>query len=163
MGRVFTGAVTQLPGSTASPAANVVLVVEILMGIALLGGTALARLRRFRAHACCQSAVVLLNLVVIASFMVPSFHRGVEPEIPSHLGRSYYLLATFHGILGIVAELMGLYVLLVAGTKLLPERLRFTSYKTWMRLALVLWWLALVLGLATYYRWYVLPLHSTKL
>jgi hypothetical protein len=31
-----------------------------------------------------------------------------------------------------------------------------------MRLALVLWWLDLVLGLVTYYRWYILPLHSAK-
>jgi uncharacterized membrane protein YozB (DUF420 family) len=152
-----------IPGSAAPPAANIVLAVELMMGLALIGGTVLARHRRFKAHAWCQSAVVLLNLVVIASFMAPSFRRGVEPGIPSHLGRSYYLLAILHGILGVAAELIGLYVLLVAGTKFLPERLRFTRYKAWMRLALVVWWLDLLLGLATYYRWYVLPLHSTKL
>lgn len=137
-----------------------VLVIEVLMGLALMGGMVLARRRRFKAHAWCQSAVVLLNLLVIGSFMAPSFHRGVVPGIPSHLGRSYYLLATLHGILGLTAELFGLHVLLVAGTKLLSERLRFTRYKPWMRVALVLWWLDLIFGLATYYRWYVLPLHS---
>jgi uncharacterized membrane protein YozB (DUF420 family) len=140
-----------------------VLVVEIIMGLALIGGMLLARRRQFKAHAWCQSTVVLLNLLVIGSFMLPSFHRGVEPGIPSHLGRSYYLLAALHGTLGLAAELFGIYVLLVAGTKLLPERFRFTRYKAWMRLALVLWWLDLVLGLATYYRWYILPLHSAKL
>jgi uncharacterized membrane protein YozB (DUF420 family) len=163
MGRVFSAAVTQFLASAAPLTAKVVLVIEVIMGLALLGGMVLARSKRFKAHAWCQSAVVLLNLVVIASFMVPSFHRGVEPGIPSHLGRSYYLLATLHGTLGIAAELLGLYVLLVAGTKFLPERLRFTRYEAWMRLALVAWWLDLLLGLATYYRWYVLPLHSTKL
>ena len=151
-----------IPGSAAPPAADFVLVVEIVMGIALLGGMALAWRKRFKAHAWCQSAVVLLNLVVIVSFMAPSFHRGVEPGIPSHLGRSYYLLATLHGIVGVAAELMALYILLVAGTEFLPERLRFTRYQVWMRLALVVWWLDLLLGLATYCRWYVLPLHSTK-
>jgi uncharacterized membrane protein YozB (DUF420 family) len=155
--------VTQFLASAAPPAANVVLVVEVIMGLALIGGTVLARRKRFKAHAWCQSAVVLLNLLVIGSFMLPSFHRGVEPGIPSHLGRSYYLLATLHGTLGLAAELFGIYVLLVAGAKLLPERFRFTRYKPWMRLALVLWWLDLVLGLATYYRWYILPLHSAKL
>lgn len=145
---------TQFFGNAAPPAANVVLAVEVLMGLALLYGTVLARRKRFKAHAWCQFTVVLLNLLVIGSFMVPSFHRAVEPGIPSHLGRSYYLLATLHGILGLAAELFGLYVLMVAGTKLLPEQLRFTRYKLWMRAVLVVWWLELVLGLATYHRWY---------
>ena len=147
-------AVTQFFGSAAPPAANAVLAVEVIMGLALMGGTMLARRKRFKSHAWCQSTVVLLNLLVIGSFMVPSFHRAVEPGIPSHLGRSYYLLPTVHGILGLTAELFGLYILLVAGTKLLPESLRFTRYKPWMRVALLLWWLDLVLGLATYLRWY---------
>src|SRR5579859_249519 len=153
---------TQFLASAAPPAANVVLLVEIAMGVALIGGAVLARRRRFKAHAWCQAAVVLLNLVVIASFMAPSFQRGVVPGIPSHLGRSYYFLAVCHGILGLIAELFGLYILLVAGTKFLPESFRFTRYKVWMRMALVLWWLDLILGLATYFRWYVLPLHSAK-
>src|SRR5690349_24754680 len=104
------------------------------MGLALIGGTILARRKHFKAHAWCQATVVLLSLVVIASFMVPSFHRGVMPGIPSRLGRSYYLLATLHGIFGLTAELFGLYILLVAGTKLLPQQLRFTRYRPWMRL-----------------------------
>jgi hypothetical protein len=33
--------------------------------------------------------------------------------------------------------------------------LRMTNYKAWMRSVLILWWLALSLGLATYVRWYV--------
>jgi uncharacterized membrane protein YozB (DUF420 family) len=50
---------------------------------------------------------------------------------------------------------MGLYILLAAGTKLLPQKLRITNYKMWMRSVLALWWLVLLLGLATYARWYV--------
>jgi len=141
--------------SAAPPAANAALAVEFVMGVALAGGMILARRKRFKAHAVCQTAVVLFNLVVIATFMAPSFRHGVLPGIPSHLGRSYYLLATAHGVLGIIAELLGLYILLVAGTKLLPPRLRFTRYKPWMRMALAVWWLDLLLGLATYLRWYV--------
>lgn len=141
--------------SAAPPAANAALAVETVMGAALIGGTWLTRRKRFRAHAICQTAVVLLNLAVIALFMVPSFHRAVMPGIPSHLGRSYYLLATAHGAFGIIAELLGLYILLVAGTRILPEWVRFTCYKPWMRAALALWWLDLLLGLATYVRWYV--------
>jgi uncharacterized membrane protein YozB (DUF420 family) len=86
--------------------------------------------------------------------MLPSFRRAVEPGIPSRLAKSYYWLATAHGIVGIVAELLGLYVLLVAGTTLVPKAIRFTRYKPWMRNTFIVWWLAILLGVLTYLRWY---------
>jgi uncharacterized membrane protein YozB (DUF420 family) len=141
---------------TAAPrAANVVLVLEIAMGIGLLLGARLARKRRFRQHAWCQSAIVLLNLAVVAVMMIPSFRVHVLPRVPDKLGKAYYALATTHGAFGTVTELAGLYVLLSAGTSLLPDKLRITKYKVWMRSVLVLWWIVLLLGIATYTRWYV--------
>jgi len=141
--------------TTAPYAANVVLVLEITMGVGLLAGARLARKRRFRQHAWCQSAIVLLNLAVVAVVMIPSFHVHVLPKIPAKLGKAYYALATAHAALGTITELAGLYILLSAGTSLLPEKFRITKYKAWMRTVLVLWWVVLLLGLATYLRWYV--------
>jgi uncharacterized membrane protein YozB (DUF420 family) len=141
---------------TAAPrAANVVLVLEIAMGICLLLGARLARKRRFRQHAWCQSAIVLLNLAVVTVMMIPSFGVHVLPRVPARLGKAYYALATTHGAFGTVTELAGLYVLLSAGTSLMPRKLRITKYKVWMRTVLALWWVVLVLGMATYTRWYV--------
>jgi uncharacterized membrane protein YozB (DUF420 family) len=141
---------------TAAPrAANVVLVLEIAMGIGLLLGARLARKKCFRQHAWCQSAIVLLNLAVVAVMMIPSFRVHVLPRVPAKLGKTYYALATTHAAFGAVTELAGLYVLLSAGTNLLPEKLRITRYKLWMRTVLVLWWVVLLLGMATYTRWYV--------
>ncbi len=137
---------------------DLTLVIEVAMGAALLVGMGLARRRRLLAHAWCQSIVVLLNLVVIILIMTPSFSRQVASQIPSSLGDSYYALAAAHAALGTVAELLGIYILLVAGTNVLPKRLRLTPYKPWMRTALVLWWLVLLLGVGTYVRWYVAPL-----
>ena len=141
---------------TAAPrGANVVLVLEIAMGVGLLVGARLARKGRFRQHAWCQSVIVLLNLAVVAVMMIPSFRVRVLPRVPAKLGRAYYALATTHGAFGTVTELAGLYILLSAGTSVLPERLRITKYKVWMRSVLVLWWVVLLLGIATYTRWYV--------
>jgi uncharacterized membrane protein YozB (DUF420 family) len=141
---------------TAAPrAVNVVLVLEIAMGIGLLLGAWLARKRRFQQHAWCQSAIVLLNLAVVAVMMIPSFRVHVLPRVPSKLGKAYYALATTHGAFGTVTELAGLYILLSAGTSVLPEKVRITKYKVWMRSVLVLWWVVLLLGMATYTRWYV--------
>jgi uncharacterized membrane protein YozB (DUF420 family) len=135
--------------------ANVILLLEIVMGVGLLIGALLARRRRFRAHAWCQSAIVLLNLAVIVLVMIPSFRAHVSPQIPLKLGKPYYALATAHAVLGTIAEIAGLYILLAAGTSVLPETFRITNYKLWMRTVLVLWWVVLLSGLATYARWYV--------
>ena len=141
---------------TAAPlGAKVVLVLEIAMGIGLLLGARLARKGRFRQHAWCQSIIVLLNLAVVMVMMIPSFRVHVWPGVPAKLDKAYYALATTHGSFGTVAGLAGLYVVLSAGTKVLPEKLRITKYKAWMRSVLVLWWVVLLLGMATYARWYV--------
>ncbi|EEF57499.1 hypothetical protein [Pedosphaera parvula] len=143
-------------------AANLTLVIELAMGFALIFGVGLVWRRRYRAHAICQSTVVLLNLVVIGLVMMPSFRSQVAPVIPHRLHDSYFAIATAHAAVGVIAELFGIYILLVAGTNLLPRRLRFSNYKPWMRTALALWWLALLLGLTTYARWYIAP-PSTQL
>jgi hypothetical protein len=141
-------------GTQAPLYADLVLLFELAMGATLLMGAWLARIKRYRWHAWCQSVVVLLNLVVVLLVMVPSFRVRVAPKLPAKLGRAHYALATTHAALGSVAEIGGLYILLAAGTKLLPQRIRMTDYKLWMRSLLVLWWLVLLLGLATYARWY---------
>jgi len=142
-------------GTVAPPYAHLTLLLEIAMGVGLLIGAWLARRRRFRQHAWCQSAIVLLNLAVIVLVMMPSFRVHVSPRIPIKLGKSYYALATAHATLGSVTEILALYILLAAGSGVLPEKFRITKYKAWMRTVLVLWWFVLLLGLATYVRWYV--------
>lgn len=144
-------------GTGAPLAADVNLVAQLAMGAALIVGTFLARQRRDTAHGICQMAVLLLNLVPIVAVMWPSFHKQVLPRLSLHLRHRYYAVAAAHAALGGAAEVLGLYVLLVAGTNLVPRRLRFRNWKVWMRAVLVVWWVALLVGLATYYWWYVEP------
>jgi len=142
-------------GTAAPFYVDLVLLLELTMGLALMIGAFFARLGKFRAHAWCQSAVVLLNAVVIAFVMLPSFHRQVWPRIPLRLVKSFYAMATAHAALGAIVECAALYILLAAGTTLMPEKLRLIRYKLWMRTVLVSWWAVIFLGTATYGRWYV--------
>jgi uncharacterized membrane protein YozB (DUF420 family) len=144
-------------GTGATFAADLNLVMQALMGSALVVGTFLARRKRYTAHGICQTTVLLLNLVTIALVMGPSFHRQVVPALPEHLGDRYYAVATGHAALGIAAELLGLYIVLVAGTNFVPRRLRFQRWKLWMRAELALWWVVLLTGVGAYYAWYVAP------
>lgn len=143
--------------SAATWQANMALLIEATMGIALVTGAVLARRRHFRAHAWCQSAVVLLNLVVIGFAMAPSFYQQLAPKIPRFSHSSYYAIAAGHAALGVVAEVLALYIILAAGTKVLPKCLLLRNYRLWMRVTLALWWVVLLLGAATYARWYIHP------
>jgi hypothetical protein len=65
--------------------------------------------KRYRAHGICQTTVLLLNLLMIVLVMGPSFQRQVKPALFKVPHKWYYEAAAMHGVLGIVAELLGLY------------------------------------------------------
>lgn len=140
-------------GTGAPFASDLNLALQLSMAAALGVGMALARRKHYRVHAVCQSAVVLLNLALIAVIMLPAFRLGVLPALPAGMAKPYYSIATLHAAAGGAAQLLGIYIVIAAGTKLLPERLRLKNYKRWMRAELALWWLVVVLGAATYYIW----------
>jgi plastocyanin len=134
-------------------AANLALQFLMVLGLSL--GMFLARRKHFREHGWLQTILVLLNIVLIAAIMLPSYRRQVVPNLSLSFRDNYYAIASLHAALGLAAELLALYVVLVAGTSLLPKWLRFPNYKPWMRATLALWWLAFLLGCGTYYVWYV--------
>jgi uncharacterized membrane protein YozB (DUF420 family) len=142
-------------GTYANFRADLNLMLQILMGIVLLAGMWLARAKRYRAHAACQASVLILNLFLIALVMWPSFHQHVRPRLPARWTKPYVLVATVHGVLGAAAEIFGLYILVVAGTDLLPASWCFRRWRLWMRVELALWWIVLLSGTVTYFVWYV--------
>jgi uncharacterized membrane protein YozB (DUF420 family) len=145
-------------GTGATFGADLNLIVQLIMGVALVAGVVLAKGRRYRAHGICQSTVLLLNLIMIALVMGPSFRLQVTPALPRGLHKHYYAAAAVHGFFGIAAELLGLYIVLVAGTNVVPQSLRFKNWKPWMRVEFILWAFVLLTGLATYCAWYIAPL-----
>ena len=147
-------AVERFLGTHAGYRADLNLTIQIAMGVALIFGAFLARAKRFVTHGICQTVVLVLNLVMIYFSMWPSFHSHVLPRLPKRLGKRFYAVATIHGVLGVLAEILGLYIVLVAGTRILPETWRFKRWKLWMRIELALWWIVLLMGVITYWVWY---------
>jgi uncharacterized membrane protein YozB (DUF420 family) len=144
-------------GTGATFEADLNLIVQVMMGGALFAGAVLARNKRYQAHGICQTVVLLLNLLMIGLVMWPSFEQQVQPALSKLPHRLYYRVAAVHAVLGIAAELLGLYIVVVAATNILPEWLRFTHWKRWMRTELLLWAIVLLTGVGTYYTWYVAP------
>jgi uncharacterized membrane protein YozB (DUF420 family) len=144
-------------GSGATFEADVNLAVQLLMAAALVVGVVLAKRRHYKAHGICQTTVMLLNLLMIGLVMWPSFQRHVNPRRPKLLHKAYYAAPAIHVALGMTAELLGLYIVLVAGTNVLPACLRFNNWRLWMRTEFVLWFVVVISGMGTYYAWYIAP------
>ena len=81
-------------GTGATLRADLNLAIQVAMGILLLVGMALARRKKFREHKYCQVTVILLNLILIATIMLPSLHHQVGPQLPHGLRESYFAIAT---------------------------------------------------------------------
>jgi uncharacterized membrane protein YozB (DUF420 family) len=144
-------------GTGATFGADLNLVIQLIMGAALIAGGLLAKQKRYRAHGICQTTVLLLNLLMIGLVMGPSFQQQVKPVLSKVLHKWYYEAAASHAVLGITAEVLGLYIVTVAGTDLLPQWLRFKNWKWWMRTELAVWTIVLLSGVGTYCAWYVAP------
>jgi uncharacterized membrane protein YozB (DUF420 family) len=144
-------------GTGATFEADLNLVVQLVMGGALVVGGVLAKQKRYTAHAICQTTVLLLNLLMIGLVMWPRFRQQVKPTLPRVLHKSYYAAPVVHAALGMTAELLGLYIVLVAGTNVLPTWLRFKNWKRWMQMEFVLWLVVVISGVGTYYAWYIAP------
>src|SRR5439155_23791954 len=115
-------------GTGATFGADLNLVVQFIMGAALVAGAALAKKKRYTAHGICQTTVLLLNLIMLSLVMLPSFRLQVVPAFPRVSRKRYYAVAAIHGFLGVDAQLLGLYIRLVAGTNIVLQWLRFTRW-----------------------------------
>jgi uncharacterized membrane protein YozB (DUF420 family) len=142
-------------GTYAPSTSDMVAVFEVVIAIVLLIGMFVVRRGHVRAHMYIQSSMVLLNIPIVLAWMVPQYLEYVLPDLASEFSNQFYWVPTLMLIAGVAAESLGIYILLVAGTPWVPERFRFRRYKLWMRTELILWWSVIVLGLSTYYVWYV--------
>jgi uncharacterized membrane protein YozB (DUF420 family) len=137
--------------------ALIVLYAEVAIAVLLVVGWALVRLGHVRAHRAIQGSMVLVNIPIVLVAMFPNYWDYIVPGLPGAIGQPIYLYSTIMLVAGAVAEALGVYIVLVAGTNLIPTRFRFRRYKLWMRTELGLWWLVVVAGIATYYYLWVAP------
>src|ERR1700691_6582778 len=124
---------TSIFAAPAPAASDLVAVLEVGIAVLLLVGGLLVRRGHVRAHVIIQSSMVLVNIPIVLVWMVPQYLSYVLPALGSEIAEPSYLLPTIMLGAGAAAEVLGIYIMLVAGTNLVPERFRFRRYKLWMR------------------------------
>jgi uncharacterized membrane protein YozB (DUF420 family) len=141
--------------------ATINLIVQVAVLVLLMGGYWLKRIQKFRQHGITMLAAVILHIITVLAVMLPSFVLGVIPLIFDGASFALAMVASFHGIMGIIAAVLGVWI--VTSWRLRAS-LQYCGgsapKKKLMRLTLILWVIALLLGILLYLHFYttILPL-----
>jgi plastocyanin len=131
------------------------LVAQLLILAGLWVGFVFARRRNFRYHRRMQTSMVLANSFFIVFVMFTSFYNYVIAG-GTTTGTVANLMMV-HGLVGLVAELTGIYLILRMNTHILPEWLCVQNFKLVMRTLLGTWTVLVALGLGIYSARYLAP------
>jgi len=142
-------------GTNANFAADMTLLLSIIVAILFTVGAVLARKQQYRLHGRVQTAGAIINTVLVLWLMIIPFFDFVvrdfaDPVRPA----SFYWITTLHASVGLVAFVFGNYVVL-RGHNLMIKPLRFNNYKLYMRVAYGLYMAATLLGIWVYITWFV--------
>ena len=135
--------------------ADINLGAQLAMLAGLWVGFYFAHTGRIRKHRNTQTTMVLTNLVFIFLFMGWSFWNFVIAG--GTTGGIIARLMMAHGILGILAEGSGIYLILRMRTQVIPPRFRVSNFKPVMQTTLGLWTILVLMGVGVYYYRYLEP------
>jgi uncharacterized membrane protein YozB (DUF420 family) len=141
-------------GTNANFAADLTLVIMLLVAALFSFGFYLARSENFNAHKWVQTSGALLNLIMVLWMMVLPFRDFIIQDQGGPRERFFYIVTALHALIGLSATIFGLFVVL-RGHNLMPKFLRFNNYKPFMRTAYTLYLVATLVGVAVYLVWFV--------
>ena len=141
-------------GTRANLFSDINLITQLVLLVGLTVGAVFARRGNISTHQYNQTTWVLINIVLTIFIMIMSFSENILPGIPANLSEAHAAISTIHAGLGTLTILCGVYLLLRMN-QLIPKKYRIKWWKNLMRLTLGLYWLVGLLGIATYYIWYI--------
>lgn len=145
-------------GTGASLTADLTLIAYLLLLVpGMVIGFFFARRKWFEPHhKLTMTTLTLINWGLIAFVMIVSYSRTVAPQLPAGLSQLDLLLPTIHLITGLSAQCLASYLVIrMWFENSLPDALKVSNIKRYMRLTLALWLITVVLGVTTYVVWYV--------
>jgi uncharacterized membrane protein YozB (DUF420 family) len=125
------------------------LIIQIIVLFLLIYGYFLKRKLKFRQHGITMTVAFILHLSLVFYVMIPSFVWAVVPEyiVPTPLG-IHSVVGIIHGILGIIALLLGAY--LVGSWRLSKNIQGCINRKKFMLKTLTVWIATLIFGIILY-------------
>ncbi len=141
-------------GTNANFAADMTLVLSLLVAAMFTVGFWLARREKYDAHKWVQTAGAVLNIILVLWLMILPYRDFIVRDAGGPRESVFYYVTTIHATVGFFAFVFGNYVVL-RGHNLVPQALRFNKYKPYMRTAYGLYILSTLLGVWVYVTWFV--------
>lgn len=160
-------------GTNANFAADMTLVLSILIGLTFTFGAFLAKRAQaiearytktdpqfaqakklFRQHRWVQTAGAVLNIILVFWLMLLPYRDFVIRDSGGPRESLFYVITTTHAVVGLFAFVFGNFVVL-RGNNLMISALKFNNYKPYMRIAYIAYMLTTLLGVWVYVYWFV--------
>ena len=141
-------------GTNANFAADMTLLLSIGVMLLFSIGFYLARKGKYDTHKWVQTSGAVLNIVLVLWLMILPYRDFILRDTGGPREAFFYGVTSVHAVVGFFAFFFGNFVVL-RGHKLVPPRLRFNNYVPFMRTAYGLYLVTTLLGVYTYYTWFV--------
>jgi uncharacterized membrane protein YozB (DUF420 family) len=134
-------------------AATASLIIQLLVLGLLFYGFMLKKNQKFRQHGLAMLGAVVLHAITIFAVMMPSFAGGFSGPGAFDFSNMMVVLAVVHTVTGVFAFLLG--IVLVVTWRLRTDLKPCFQKKQLMRVTIVIWMIALVLGVVLYWLFYI--------
>src|SRR3972149_2580835 len=121
-------------GTAANFAADMALVLMLMVGVAFSVGALLAHAGKYEAHRWVQTGGAAVSGILVLWLMLLPYRDFILPGVPDRLGEAFYGVTTLHALVGAVAFPFGIFVVLRAH-RLVPARRQFSTFKAFLRAA----------------------------
>ncbi len=130
---------------------TITLVIQLVIFALLLISLSLKRQKRFRQHGILMFAAVFLHLISALAIMAPSFYAIMFT--PTGLSATVTALSVFHGILGLTALVLGIWITVAWRFR---QSLQYCApKKRFMMATFAVWTIAILIGTALYFILYM--------
>gem|GEM_PF-1054052 len=134
-------------------AATASLIIQLFVLGLLFYGFILKKNQKFRQHGLTMLGAVVLHAITIFAVMMPSFAGGFSAPGAFDFSNMLVVLALVHTVAGVVAFLLG--IVLVVNWRLRADLKPCFAKKQLMRVTIVIWMIALMLGVVLYWLFYL--------
>ncbi|MEK6220905.1 MAG: DUF420 domain-containing protein [Chloroflexota bacterium] len=141
-------------GTNANFAADMTLVLSILVTTLFTIGYYLAKQEKFDTHKWVQTSGAVLNIILVLWLMILPYRDFILRDSGGPRESVFYYVTTLHAGVGFFAFVFGNFVVL-RGHGLVPKALQFNKYKPFMRTAYFLYLATTLLGVWVYVTWFV--------
>ena len=128
--------------------ATISLVIQLVVLGLLLGGWWLKAVKKFRQHGITMLAAVVLHAVMVFAWMIPMFSSLFSSPDSINLADMFTVIILVHAFTGIASTILGIW--LVASWRLQANMKTCFAKKNVMRVTIILWLIALVIGIVLY-------------